>query len=512
MRPNVVIFNPDHYRGDVLGHLGNRGALTPNLDRLVAESAVSFSSTFCQNPVCTPSRCSFMSGWYPHVRGHRTMEHLMHPDEPVLLKALKDAGYWVFWGGKNDLVAGHLGTHDYCDVRYRPSPPALRREDRTPESEWRGTPRDDTYYSFFAGKTELHDGEDVFWDSDQANVCGAIDLIREAPAGRPLCIYLPLLFPHLPYGVEEPWFSAIDRDRLPSRIPTPGAESGKPSIQEGLRRNYGMEGWSEERWRELKAVYYGMCARIDHQVGMVVDALQEKGIWDDTLFLFFSDHGEYAGDYGLIDINQNTFEDSLTNVPLVVKPPSNVPVVPGQRTCLVELLDVVATVEEIAGVTLWEDHFSRSLVPYLAASGEPEAGGNAGESEYGVLRIGASVHRDAVFCEGGRRHGELHCTELEVGKALRPDGHYYPRLKLQRSDGPEHGKAVMCRTESHKYVRRLYERDELYDLHRDPRELENVIDDPCYAEVLATLRERMLTFFLETGDIVPRHIDRRDSR
>jgi arylsulfatase A-like enzyme len=366
----------------------------------------------------------------------------------------------------------------------------MRRGERTPESEWRGSPEDDTYYAFFRGKTELTGGEEVFWDSDQAMVAGAVDLIREAPDGRPLCVYLPLVFPHLPYCVEEPWFSAIDRGKVPARIPTPEAGCGKPSIEEGLRRNYNMSTWNEDRWRELKAVYYGMCARIDHQVGMVVDAIKQKGMWEDTLFTFFSDHGEYAGDYGLIDINQNTFEDSLTNVPLVIKPPKGTPAKPGVRGQLVELLDIVATVEEFTGLSVSQDHFSRSLVPLLADENAPG--------------------RDAVFCEGGRRHGEFQAMELEVGPALRPDGHYYPRLQLQRSNGPEHTKAVMLRTETFKYVRRLYEPDELYDLEKDPQELRSVIDDPAYAETLTALRDRMLTFFLETGDVVPRELDRRN--
>jgi arylsulfatase A-like enzyme len=63
-RPNIVIFNPDHYRGEALAHAGNPCVRTPNLDRMAAEDGVSFTNTFCQNPVCVPSRCSFMSGWY----------------------------------------------------------------------------------------------------------------------------------------------------------------------------------------------------------------------------------------------------------------------------------------------------------------------------------------------------------------------------------------------------------------------------------------------------------------
>ena len=66
-KPNIILFNPDSYRGDVLGHQGNAGALTPNVDALVNSDAVSYSNAFAQNPVSTPSRCSFMTGWYPHV-------------------------------------------------------------------------------------------------------------------------------------------------------------------------------------------------------------------------------------------------------------------------------------------------------------------------------------------------------------------------------------------------------------------------------------------------------------
>ena len=79
-RPHILIFNPDQWRGDVLGHMGNPAAVTPTLDRFAAEDSVSFRHAFCQNPVCVPSRCSFMTGWYPHVRGHRSMYHMLHPE------------------------------------------------------------------------------------------------------------------------------------------------------------------------------------------------------------------------------------------------------------------------------------------------------------------------------------------------------------------------------------------------------------------------------------------------
>ena len=487
-RPHIVIFNPDQWRGDVMGHLGNPAAVTPRLDGLVATEAVSFRNAFCQNPVCTPSRCSFMSGWYPHVRGHRTMHHMMAPDEPVLLRQLKDSGYFVWWGGKNDLIPADRGFDAYCDVKYRPNRPVTPGSNLHLSDEWRGEPGGDNYYSFFAGRRLPEDGQPYIVD-DWAMVLGAVDFLRAAPRDRPLCVYLPILYPHPPYGVEPPYDERIDRPKLPPRIPAPGDWAGKPSILKGIWQRQGMQGWSEERFTELRAVYYGMCARVDAQLGMVVDALQSAGLYDDTALFFFSDHGDFTGDYGLVEKTQNTLEDCLTRVPLVVKPPKGTAVAPGVRDALVELIDFTATAQRWAGVEPDYTHFGRALDDLIA--------GRAGE------------HRDAVFAEGGRLAGETHASEAN---ALPPEPEsllYYPRLILQSREDGCHGKAVMCRTKRWKYVMRLYEQDELYDLAGDPGETVNRADDPACSCVLAQMKDRMLRFFVETGDVVPHSMDRR---
>lgn len=488
-RPHIVIFNPDQWRSDVQGHRGNPAAVTPNLDRWVETDAVSFSHAFCQNPVCTPSRCSFMTGWYPHVRGHRTMYHMLRPDEPMLLKTLKDAGYYVWWGGKNDVVPGQNGYAAYCDVKYRPESPPKPLWGPRPQAEWRGDPDGDNYYSFYVGKIETLPDEPTYDDSDWANVRGAIRLIHNAPPDQPLCIYLPLIYPHPPYAVEDPWYSEIDRDAIPPRVLPPEDWAGKPSILRGIAERQHLSGWSEERWTELRATYYGMCARVDHQFGLVLHALREAGLYDDTAVFFFSDHGDFTGDYGLVEKTQNTFEDCLTRVPLLIKPPANVPVRPRVCDALVELIDVPATIEALTGITPRHTHFGRSLLPLI--SGETEEG------------------RDAVFCEGGRLHGEIHCMERESVNVQSPAGLYWPRLSLQQSEGPEHTKAVMCRTHDFKYVQRLYESDELYDLRSDPGERHNRIDDPALADARTRLRDRLLRFYLETTDVVPHDPDRR---
>ncbi len=413
------------------------------------------------------------------------MFHMMHSDEPVLLRTLKESGYFVWWGGKNDLIPGQNSDAPYCTVRHQANP---KRPNSHGVRDWRGPMDGDNFYSFYVGK--LDKGEDEFYhDSDWDHVLGAVDFIKNAPADQRLCIYLPLGFPHPPYACEDPWYSMIDRSKVPARTPTPENWDALPSLLKGIYERQRLQTWTEDRWTELRATYYAMCARIDHQFGLVMDALREVGIYDDTAVFFFSDHGDFTGDYGLVEKTQNTFEDCLTRVPFIVKPPTGVEVKPRVSEAMVELIDFPATVEALTGIQPKHTHFGRSLLPLLA-----------GETE---------EYRDAVFCEGGRLHGERHCMELESKMFQNPDGLYWPRLSLQREEGPEHTKAVMCRTRDYKYVRRLYESDELYDLHRDPKEQVNRIDDPSLKDVLISLKERMLEFFLETGDVVPHITDQR---
>lgn len=497
-KPNIVIFNPDQWRGDVMGHMGNPAAVTPNLDRLVSTDAVSFRNAYCQNPVCTPSRCSFMSGWYPHTRGHRTMHYMLRDNEGEenLLRTLRDNGYFVYWGGKNDLVPGQHGFAKDADIKFSPTDEDYQRWGHTPRpglhgwTPWRGEPGSDTYYSFMAGKLPTDD-DDIYCDGDWAQILGAIDFISSYEGEQPVCIYLPLLYPHPPYGVEEPWFSAIPRDRLPARAPAPESWDDKPSILQGIYEGQNLQGWTEDRWTELRTTYYGMCARLDHQFGLLIDALRDKGMYDDSAVFLFSDHGDFTGDYGLVEKTQNTLEDVLTHVPFVVKPPSGVTVQPRVSEAMVELVDFPATVYALTGIEPPHWHFGRSLLPVVA-----------GESD---------EHRDAVFSEGGRLRHESQADEHESTGA-RNDGasHYWPRIQLQIDhDHDYHGKAAMCRTTTHKYVRRLYEKDELYDLRADPLEQWNLIDDPAYADVLLSLKERMLQWYQETADVVPLVGDRR---
>jgi len=166
-----------------------------------------------------------------------------------------------------------------------------------------------------------------------------------------------------------------------------------------IAKGQGLQGWSEDQWNELRATYYGMCMRVDDQFGQVLQALR-----DANLVFFLADHGDFAGDYGLVEKNQNTFQDCLTRVPLVIKPPSWLPLARPKGTdnkpnvisnTMVELIDFTETVYAMTNVVPDYDRFGHSLLPLITGQ--------------------KTTNRDAVHCEGGRRAKERQAMELQSG-------------------------------------------------------------------------------------------------
>ena len=263
-----------------------------------------------------------------------------------------------------------------------------------------------------------------------------------------------------------------------------------PPSSKGICEDQSLQGWTEDRWTELRATYYGMCARLDHQFGLLMDALKETGLYDDTAVFLFSDHGDYTGDYGIVEKTQNTFEDCLDARALHRQA--------ARRRCP----------SSPASATRWSN-WSTSPPPSTTWPASTPAMITSARSLLPVLAGRTDEHRDAVFCEGGRRYGEVQAMERE-STSSKGKGLYSPRILLQiTDDGPYHTKAAMCRTQTHKYVHRLYEQDELYDLVADPLEETNIVDDSACQGILMALKERLLRWYMETCDVVPRTTDRR---
>lgn len=464
---NFVFFVPDELRAESVGCYGHPLAPTPHLDRLAAEG-VRFDNCFVQHSVCSPSRCSFMTGWYPHVRGHRTLWHSLRPDEANLLRYLKEAGYQVHWWGKNDLLSRESLALSVTSAQRRggkvhgPNPYTLA---------------DPEYHSFlhepYTGTVEGH--------ADYADVQGAIDYLHSRPT-EPFALYLPLVFPHCPYSAPQPWHDMIDPAALPPLRPPD--LPGRPDFHRLIRRTRRLDQVSEDVLRKIQAVYLGMTGFVDHLLGRLLAALEETGHADDTAVLFWSDHGDWAGDYGLVEKWPSAMEDPILRVPLVAR----VPGLAAGHTVgePVEVFDVMATVLDLAGIEARHTHFARSLLPQLeGAAGDPAR---------------------AVFAEGGYDTHEPHCFEGKPtgDQAGREPAHpYYPKGRLQQDHPESVCRTVMVRTATHKLVRRTAGDNELYDLTADPRELANAYGQPQYRPVQGELEQALLDWYLHTSDVTP---------
>lgn len=483
-KPNIIIFDPDQMRADALHHLGNEAAYTPNMDALAAEG-VSFSNAFCQNPVCVPSRCSFMTGLYPHVHGHRTMNYLLHSGEDNLFLDLKKQGYYTMSTTRGDLLAGDdQAYHAQCIDKYIRLQPTKDRVIKHTAFD-RGDPDSDTFYSFYHGIIPTEEADAISVNMDDLTVDGVIREIRSRPLDRPFFSFVGLVNPHPPYAIEQKYYDRINKSKLAPRKPTICDEDHKASMETGLRDSLRIFSWSEERLNEIRTVYLAMCAKIDDQLGRLINALKEEGIYDDTVILVFSDHGDYTTDYGIVEKAQNCFPDCLVNIPLIIKPQKGIAMEMGVNDNLAELTDVCATCADLAGFSLDREQFGKSLLP--------------------MLRDKSVELHSCVFAEGGRLECETQAMEYD-SKTFHAASEYAPRELLQRKI-PEHTKATMIRTRKYKYVRRLYEDDEFYDLSIG--ESQNLIHAPAYAATILLLKEQMLTWYQSSCDIVPQKIDAR---
>lgn len=460
---NFILFMPDQLRADCVGAFGNPVVRTPNLDAFAARG-VSFPNAYAQHSVCSPSRASLLTGQYPHTAGHRTLSNLIKPGEPNLLRYLKQAGYHVTWAGaRGDTYAP--GATEEAVTEY-----GFGQSFDMSSWRWQGTGDDVWDRVFYTGRKEPGGP-----DHDEAAIRAALDFLAAPPAG-PWVLFVPLLAPHCPFGVEEPWYSLHDRADVP--LPAPCGEGYEPRYMEAIRQAYGTGRMTEERWRELIAVYYGMISRLDDQFGRVMSALDDSGA--EAVTMFFTDHGEYLGDHDLIEKWPSGLHDCLLREPLIM---GGGPLPRGEvRETMAEMVDLLPTVLELAGVPAGHTHFGRSLLPVIDDPSTP--------------------HREYAFSEGG-------FTVEEEPLLERAPFPYDLKAGLQHEDPSLVGKAVSVRDRRWTYVYRLYEPAELYDRAADPAERINLAGRPEHAGTETRLRDAVLRWMVETADVIPWEADPR---
>lgn len=472
-----VVFLPDQLRADALAPYGNPHTATPAFARLASEG-VRFDQCHTQSVLCTPSRCSMLTGWYPHVAGHRSLWHLLQPHEPNLFRALREAGYHVAHYGKNDVFAP--GTIDSSLDEYANLPGSNNGPNPWPLDDARR-------YSFlvdpFPGAREE--------TKDARHVALACDYLRRRAAeGGDFLLFVPLTLPHPPYGPPEPYASMFAPDDVEVRPPRTDLV---PPFHELMRSYRRLNELDESFFRRIRATYYGMVEYVDWMLGEVMRTLDETGLADDTWLFVASDHGDLAGDYGLVEKIHNAHYDPLTRVPLIVRGPG---VASGSAVeGPVALMDLMATILELARVEAGHTHFSRSLVPQLR---EPSAPGR-------------EIDLRPVFTENGFRVDESHCFEgsLPGDGTWDPASLYYPQTRQLQERPDSMDRVVTIRTRKEKLCFRPDGVSEYYDLAADPLESENLIRSPAYADRIARLERELLAWQVRTSDAVPFHHDPR---
>jgi len=365
---NILVLMSDQQRWDTLGCL-NPSIKTPALDRLAAEGTV-FERAYPTCPVCLPCRTSYLTGQYPSsTRANHNHTELPESVTPTLGSTFRDRGYYTHMIGKSHFSNCH-------DPLTKESAPHIHNVEyyRSWKGPWYGFERADISIGHSTEKHAcgMHYGawlEDHGVDRQQYfghtsyEQYGPWDLPEEFHSSKwvadmvidgigaaqkrdqPFLIWANFQDPHNPCMVPEPWASMYDPEQIPrfgfkpgepecfdSKPPLyrdlmeqPGQYACKPSDPDlASAGNVSHLDWNSRQVQENAACYYGMVSLMDHHVARILDSLDERGLTDDTLVIFTSDHGDLLGDHGLWWKSLVAYEESL-RVPMIARLPGRIP-------------------------------------------------------------------------------------------------------------------------------------------------------------------------------------------
>lgn len=379
-RPNILIFQNDQEQGAVVtpGH----PCMTPNADRLASEG-LRFSQAYTTTAHCCPSRATFMSGLFPSRHG--IYNNVLNPaaintslNDGVTLfsEVLRDEGYALAYSGKWHVCedenpedrgwqtyrVGSVGGRDFHGTTWD----AWRERARTPESDaprGRGELLRPGWGRFqLYGTGETTPEAEPFSRGDYEIVQSGIQAMNDLSGqDKPWCLYIGPNGPHDPYIVPEHYATMYDPDDVP--LP-PGFHDNlldKPRVYQRQRRFWSQ--LTEQEYREAVAHYWGYCTMQDDLLGLVLDALEATGQADDTLVIFCSDHGDYAGAHGLFAKGVAAFDDCY-NVPYIMRWPNGIAEPGREIDAFVTHADMAPTFAEMAGTAMPEAS-GRSLLPFM---------------------------------------------------------------------------------------------------------------------------------------------------
>ncbi|MFP4028937.1 MAG: sulfatase-like hydrolase/transferase [Candidatus Brocadiia bacterium] len=481
-QPNILLILTDQHRLSAVGAYGDTPCQTPNIDRL-AEDGYRFQTAYTSCPVCSPTRGTIMTGLYPHAHGICSNVHNLGcsvhelADRPGLLsRRLEAAGYRCGYSGK-----WHLGT-DRQEAWHAPNNPSLPKDVGFEGQNFPGHGGGGFHYPEYRGYLRengwKHEVAPPDKDSVALSHCGILQgpiestvpyflaentismIDRFSGDGDSFFIWHNFWGPHGPYYSTAEFYGLYEDVEIP---PWPNYEwpAGKINRPHRVKLHADSEKLEWENWAETIRYYYAFTSLIDSQIGRMLDHLEETGLMDDTIVVFTADHGETLGSHGgLIDKGWHRFEE-IQRIPLIVWLPEKYREEGFSAPRIVQkwasAVDIYPTIIDISGGEQNpEENHGRSLMPVLC-----------GEN---------SEWRDAAFVEFNG------VNSLATSMASVREGNL-------------------------KYGWNCSNQDELYDLGNDPYEMENLIDDPAYADSLRFLRQKMAKWMEETNyPGIPRNI------
>lgn len=354
-RPNILFVLTDQQRFDALGCAGNRQIQTPHLDELAADAAY-YPVTYCPYPMCTPSRYSLWSGRYVHQTGAYANRSTLAPGIPAFPRVLRDAGYRTAAVGKmhfnptyqdigfERLVLAEQDGDGRFDDDYHRALRAAGLVDALDLIDQRGEYRSRAPRRYWETCGAIASNLPEAWHSTSWIGARALEHLEGWTGGGNFLV-ASFIKPHHPFDPPAEWVARYDESKLD---PLPGWTPEVPAHDLAQARGYfPNDELTEPVLRRVMAHYYASISHIDAQVGNLVRRLKEKGLYDDTVIVYTSDHGEFLGHHHMI-LKGNYPYEPLARVPLLVKFPGGRGA--GRRETLANLVDLAPTLLRQAGL------------------------------------------------------------------------------------------------------------------------------------------------------------------
>lgn len=481
--PNILWVCTDAQRWDTIAAFGNQHIRTPAFDEITG-LGTGFRRCYTQNPMCTPARASMLTGRYPAAHQVYRNGNAGFPGHEVLVpKLLQAAGYTCGLVGKLHLATARFGEDRQADgystfewSKHAVPDEAIEYSDHFKWLKARGIDMHELYKDkwFLTGPGIDADLHLMSWGVDKC-----LEFIERNHNKRWMLSFNPMV-PHPPFD-PPPQYWAKYKD---AELPPPAFRHSDFERQkrfEGVRHQchiaydpYGEMDYSNDPYqaqidrciklpagisaRDLRIGYYGMIEYINDQLTRLFDGLKTLGLWDETMTLVHSDHGEMLGDHGLI-LKGARFFDGAVRVPMAMAWPGHT-VENGVTDALCELVDIAPTLLEAAGFSAPAYMQGKSLWPILSGAADP------------------ATHKARAVCDFHDSCG------------------YTPNMA--------HTRATMVVGERYKSIV-YHDMDlaEVFDLVEDPDEFDDLTQDPAFQTALPAIYREHMDALVDTIPVGP---------